>query len=323
MRFHLAILAVLAFGLAFPAPAQTPDFSQTILGNNAPLTVKLKDLDSTWRVFKTGSNSALGIMSAFMPGGGSCYTKGQTVSAGGTVFLIVYKPDAPDMSALMAGSGGPPKPKPLTAETVLKLSLLNLQATTELEGIHTFNLSDEVGTSKQQAIAITDLITKAIPAATGPSGAEKVMLAKGAKAPAFTVKDAKGAKASLASYRGKVVVLDFWSTWCGPCQESLPSTNEVAAKYKSKGVVFLAVNVWDHQKDFNDWLPKHKQLSSLHFLIDPSSQSHDVASKLYNVSGIPTQYVIDRNGRVVGSVVGYGGDDAELVKNVKAALAGG
>jgi thiol-disulfide isomerase/thioredoxin len=328
MRFHLAIFAGLSLGLAHLASAQTSDFSQTILGKNAPLTLKLKDLDSNWRVFKSSSNSYLGMMSAFSPGSGSCFTKGELVTAGGTVFLIVYKPDGPDMSSLFAG-GGMPKASKLTPDTTLRISLLNLQATPELEGIHVFSLSDEVKSSQSQASAIQSQIDAAKPAGggepTAPSEvpAASARLRKGATAPNFSVKDNQGRKVSLASYRGKVVVLDFWATWCGPCQQSLPSTNDVAAKYKKQGVVFLAVNVWDKKQAFAEWLPKHKQLKSLDFVIDPTEAPGDVATKLYKVAGIPTQYVIDRKGRVVDSIEGYGGDDAELVKNIKKALSSG
>lgn len=328
MRIQLVILMGLALGGTERATGQASDFGQTILGKNAPLTLKLKDLDSNWRVFKAGSNSLMGMMSVLAPGAGNCYTKGETVTAGGTVFLIVYKADAPDMTSLFGGGGGGglPKAQKLSAETTLRLSLLNLQATSELEGIHAFQLKDEIAGGEKAANSLQsglDAAAKAVKVPDTAATTKNIRLARGVRAPNFAVKDAKGNNVSLASYAGKVVVLDFWATWCGPCQESLPSTNEVAAKYKKQGVVFLAVNVWDEKKEFNKWLPAHKTLSSLQFAIDPAAQPKDIASKLYKVAGIPTQYVIDRKGRVFGSIEGYGGDDKELVKTINAALASG
>ena len=145
------------------------------------------------------------------------------------------------------------------------------------------------------------------------------LLKTGSAAPDFTVKDPTGNPVKLSDYRGKVVVIDFWATWCGPCQRSLPHTNEVAAKFKGKDVVFLAVNTWDTVKAFNDWLPQHKDYDALDFVIDTSPQASNIAGSLYHVSGIPTQYVIDKAGKVANSFVGYGGPTDDLENAVKAA----
>lgn len=149
---------------------------------------------------------------------------------------------------------------------------------------------------------------------------EKPLLSNGTVAPDFTVQDRNGKPLRLSDYRGKVVVLDFWSTWCGPCQSSLPSTNAVAEKYLKKNVVVIAVNVWDTKEAFDAWLPNHKTYDSIKFAIDPTKDSKDVASVLYNVSGIPTQYIIDKNGKIVKSIVGFSGTDEELVKGIEEAI---
>ena len=145
------------------------------------------------------------------------------------------------------------------------------------------------------------------------------LLKTGSAAPDFTVKDPSGNPVKLSDYHGKVVVIDFWATWCGPCQASLPHTNEVAAKFKGKDVVFLAVNTWDKADAFNSWLPLHKNYDALNFVIDTNPQASNIAQTLYHVSGIPTQYVIDKNGKVANSFVGYGGPTDDLEKAVKAA----
>ena len=156
-----------------------------------------------------------------------------------------------------------------------------------------------------------------------PDGAkeyvEPVLLAAGTTAPDFTVQDKDGKPIRLSDYAGKVVVLDFWATWCGPCQKSLPHTNEVARQYKDKGVVVLAVNTWDQEKPFQDWLPQHTEYESIQFAIDTADSAHDVAGSLYNVTGIPTQYVISPAGKVVQSFVGYSGPTDDLAKAIKQA----
>ncbi|HEY3329816.1 MAG TPA: redoxin domain-containing protein [Capsulimonadaceae bacterium] len=150
---------------------------------------------------------------------------------------------------------------------------------------------------------------------------EKPLLANGTVAPEFAVKDAAGKVVKLSDFAGRVVVIDFWSTWCGPCQQSMPVTNAVAQKYAAKPVTVLAINVWDNQKAFVAWLPKHKKLSAMTFLIDPTEGDDSVASKLYNVSGIPTQYVIDPAGKIAWSGVGFDPSPKKLEKAIDAALA--
>jgi thiol-disulfide isomerase/thioredoxin len=147
------------------------------------------------------------------------------------------------------------------------------------------------------------------------------LLANGTDAPEFTARDKNGNSVSLSSFRGKVVVLDFWATWCRPCQESLPNTEKVAEEFQDKGVVVLAVNVWDTNDAFLNWLPQHPEYKAINFVIDPSADDNQgIAKALYNVKGIPTQYVIDAQGKVAGSFVV--GSREDLERAVSAALAG-
>lgn len=147
------------------------------------------------------------------------------------------------------------------------------------------------------------------------------LLAVGTAAPDFAVQDKTGKTVHLSDYKGKVVVLDFWSTWCGPCQASLPHTNSVARKFAGQNVVVLAVNVWDTQAAFDAWLPKHPEYNAIQFTIDPTkAQGQDVASRLYHVSGIPTQYVISPDGKVSKSFVGFGGPTNDLAQAITAAM---
>ncbi len=176
------------------------------------------------------------------------------------------------------------------------------------------------GTSPAVAAAAAAKRMKAMQAAA--QAAQPALLAAGTDAPDFTIQDKSGSPLKLSNYKGKVVVLDFWASWCGPCQRSLPHTNEIAKQFAGKDVVVLAVNVWDTKTAFDGWLPKHPEYDAITFALDPTQQhGQDVATRLYKVSGIPTQYVIGKEGKIQTSFVGYGGPNTNLADAITHALA--
>jgi thiol-disulfide isomerase/thioredoxin len=133
------------------------------------------------------------------------------------------------------------------------------------------------------------------------------MLKIGATAPDFTTQTLDGKDVKLSDYRGKVVVLDFWATWCGPCMTAMPHTQEVAAKYKDQDVVVLGSCTSDTRAKFEEWVRRNQdKYPDIVWTHDPAERGTERASnKLYGVRGIPTQFIIDRQGKVVDIVVGY------------------
>ncbi len=144
------------------------------------------------------------------------------------------------------------------------------------------------------------------------------LAAAGTVAPDFVSYDASGTAVRVSDYRGKVVILDFWATWCGPCIASMPHTQAVAQRYADQGVVVLAVCTGDRRKRFEDWVKlKQSNYPALRFTFDPHEQGTAAYSQraswaLYGVPAIPTQFVIDRQGRIAGSVTGYIPGDSSL-----------
>ena len=111
----------------------------------------------------------------------------------------------------------------------------------------------------------------------------------GSSAPDFTVQDAQN-KITLSAYRGQVVVLNFWATWCPPCIEEMPSLVEMQRRMKSKGVTVLAVSVDVDEGAYKQFVKDHNV--NLQTVRDPDQKSNS----LYGTAKFPETYIIDRNG---------------------------
>ena len=137
---------------------------------------------------------------------------------------------------------------------------------------------------------------------------EKYMTAIAAKmideqAPNFKVTDTKGKEVLLSDFKGKIVVLDFWATWCGPCKKSLPAMQMLVDKYKDdKSVAFLFIHTWETVKDpksdaVNYLLTHNLDLPLFMDLKDPATKSNPAVSS-FGVKGIPAKFVIDGKGKI-------------------------
>jgi thiol-disulfide isomerase/thioredoxin len=133
------------------------------------------------------------------------------------------------------------------------------------------------------------------------------MLEPGTTAPAFTVETPEGKPLSLADFKGKVVILDFWATWCGPCLSSMPGLEKLYQKVKHQNVEVLSLNVYDDKDSFDEWIAANRGTKyNFTFAFDPAEKgsAESVAGQKYNVPGLPTLYLIDREGMVAAAFVG-------------------
>jgi len=118
-------------------------------------------------------------------------------------------------------------------------------------------------------------------------------------APSFKLRNIKGNYESLESYRGKVVVLNFWATWCAPCRIEMPSFEKLYRRYRSEGVTVLAITL---DKNSENKIKSFVDEYGLSFpiLLDEKGE----VERLYPSMTIPFTYVIDRQGRIVARVDG-------------------
>lgn len=106
----------------------------------------------------------------------------------------------------------------------------------------------------------------------------------------FTLNSRQGDKLRLENFRGQVVMLNFWASWCGPCRQEMPLMDDIYEQYKDLGFTVLAVNVDANREEAHRFLDKVPVTYPI--LYDPESR----VSELYQVQAMPTTIMIDRNG---------------------------
>jgi thiol-disulfide isomerase/thioredoxin len=144
-------------------------------------------------------------------------------------------------------------------------------------------------------------------------------LAAGDAAPACSVQLLDGARTvSLGDYRGKVVYLDFWASWCAPCRESFPFMNELQSELAGKGLQILAVSVDKTAEDAKRFLARYP--ASFTVALDAAAN----CPAAFRLEGMPSSYVIDRGGAVRAVHTGFHNSDRdEIRRQLVEALQGG
>ena len=148
---------------------------------------------------------------------------------------------------------------------------------------------------------------------------EKAFAAPGATAaPDFTLFDRQGSPVSLSDFRGKVVMLNFWATWCPPCRAEMPSMERLHSKLQEEDFVLLAVNVEESGQSAVDAFVREIPVS-FPVLFDSAQE----VSRLYRVSGIPQTFIIDPQGRIVQQITGgLEWDSPEVTKYLSSLMRG-
>ena len=164
------------------------------------------------------------------------------------------------------------------------------------------------GKSWMRAAALTATLamTSLVTTSTGASAS---------MAPSFSLPSRGGDTVSLASLKGKVVMLNFWASWCGPCRQEMPLLEQMHKRYGALGFTLVGVNVDANSKDAEEWLSKTPVTFPV--LFDRESK----VSAMYEVSAMPSTVFIDRKGNVRYLHRGYkAGDEGEYLNQIRALL---
>jgi len=138
------------------------------------------------------------------------------------------------------------------------------------------------------------------------------------KRPDWTLPAPDGSKVSASDFDGKVVILDFWASWCPPCRQEVPGFIELQKKYKEKGLVMLGFSFDKDPETHAAWIKEHGLNYTSIFC--GTSQGKQVVAEfeklIGEIEGIPTTLVIDRRGHIVYKHVGYGppGDFEKVIE---------
>ena len=156
---------------------------------------------------------------------------------------------------------------------------------------------------RKRIAAMAAILAFALPAWAGVADTQ---------APGFTLQSVAGKTVSLTQFKGDVVMINFWASWCGPCRQEMPLLDNIYKQYKDMGFTLLGVNVEPDARGADAWLKKTPV--SYPILYDPRSQ----VSQLYQVQAMPTTVIIDRQGVVRFVHNGYlPGDENQYMNSIR------
>jgi len=137
------------------------------------------------------------------------------------------------------------------------------------------------------------------------------------QAPDFQLEDMDGEKYSLESYRGKVVILNFWATWCPPCRREIPSMEALHQAFRDEAFAILAINEWETEDHVFAFMGQLAVEPGFPILFDLDSE----VAQSFGVKGLPTTLLLDPQGRIVYRAVGGRDfDHPEVKKTIRALL---
>ena len=125
-------------------------------------------------------------------------------------------------------------------------------------------------------------------------------LSRPQSAPDFSLPDMDGKVHTLKQYQGKVVLVNFWATWCPPCIREMPSLEQLHQKLKGKPFVMLAINQWEDEEKVFEFMGQLKTIPTFSILFDADSK----ISAAYGVKGLPSSFIIDKQGRIMYRATG-------------------
>lgn len=199
--------------------------------------------------------------------------------------------DGKERYALFANAAKGPAFTKEFIETELSNGITSTRLLSQLQTIYKkLNLPDEefVKTKSKGDAVLKEKMENQIKAKLGSVSAKN-----------FVLTNLKGQKVSLSSFKNKIVILDFWATWCGPCKASFPGTQQLINQYKGQpDVVFLFIDTWERkdtktmQKEALNFITKNNY--SFEILLDDK----DKVVEDYKVDGIPITFIIDKNGKI-------------------------
>lgn len=149
-------------------------------------------------------------------------------------------------------------------------------------------------------LAAALLLAACTEASNDPIGTVRpVGAAIGAKAPVFTLLDPDGNEVSVDDFAGKMVYIDFWASWCGPCLAALPGLKEVWSEYRDRDFVILGVSLDNTEEAWKEFITDENMDWS--HVFQPINHSGVAATELYAVTGIPRTFLINKEGTIVGT----------------------